>query len=83
MFYGLEGDLEGMRGNLGSAVSSQPHHHHRNSMDGSSSLQINQLSSESLETKKVMAEKNIQEIAFIDPRQAKRYAFNTLQVLGF
>jgi hypothetical protein len=52
-------------------------------MDGSSSLQINQLSSESLETKKAMAAKKLQELALIDPKRAKRYAFNTLQVPGF
>ena len=83
MFSGLEGYLEGMRGNLGSAGPSRPRHHHRNSMDGSSSLQINQLSSESLETKKAMAAKNLQELARIDPKRAKRYAFNTLQVPSF
>jgi hypothetical protein len=83
MFSGLEGYLEGMRGNLGSEGPSRPHPHHRNSMDGSSSLQINQLSSESLETKKVMTEKKLQELALIDPKRSKRYAFNTLQVPSF
>jgi hypothetical protein len=83
VFSGLEGDLEGMRGNLGSTGPSQPLYHHNKSMDGSSSLQINQLSSESLETKKVMEVKKLQELALIDPKQAKRYAFNTLQVPSF
>jgi len=83
VFSGLEGDLEGMRGNLGSVGPSQPRHHHSNSMDGSSSLQINQLSSESLETKKVMEVKKLQELSLIDPKQAKRYSFNTLQVPSF
>jgi hypothetical protein len=83
MFSGLEGDLEGMRGNLRSTGPSQSRHHHSNSMDGSSSLQINQLSSESLETKKVMEAKKLQELALIDPKQAKRYSFNTLQVPSF
>jgi hypothetical protein len=76
VFSGLESDLEGTRGNLGSAGPSRPRHRHSNSMDGSSSLQINQLSSESLETKKAMAAKKLQELALIDPKRAKRILAN-------
>lgn len=76
VFSGLEGNLEGTRGNLGSAGPSRPRHRHSNSMDSSSSLQINQLSSESLETKKAMAAKKLQELALIDPKRAKRILAN-------
>lgn len=76
VFSALEGNLEGTRGNLGSAGPSRPRHRHSNSMDSSSSLQINQLSSESLETKKAMAAKKLQELALIDPKRAKRILAN-------
>lgn len=76
VFSGFEGNLEGTRGNLGSAGPSRPRHRHSNSMDSSSSLQINQLSSESLETKKAMAAKKLQELALIDPKRAKRILAN-------
>jgi len=68
IFYGLEGNLEDTKGNLGTTGASWPHHCHRNFMDGSSSSQLNKLLSESLESKKVMATKKLQELALIDPK---------------
>lgn len=76
VFSGLEGNLEDTKGNLGTTGPSRPRHRHSNSMDGSSSSQLNQLSSESLESKKAMAAKKLQELALIDPKRAKRILAN-------
>eukprot|EP00252_Welwitschia_mirabilis_P000199 TRINITY_DN10180_c0_g1_i3.p1 TRINITY_DN10180_c0_g1~~TRINITY_DN10180_c0_g1_i3.p1 ORF type:complete len:379 (-),score=92.38 TRINITY_DN10180_c0_g1_i3:807-1943(-) len=61
---------------IASGGSSRPRHRHSNSMDESSSLQVNQLSTESLDTKKAMAANKLAELALVDPKRAKRILAN-------
>lgn len=75
-FSGFEGNMGGTGGNLGSSGPSRPRHRHSNSMDGSTSLQTDRLSSESFETKKAMAANKLAELALIDPKRAKRILAN-------
>ncbi|KAH9318732.1 hypothetical protein KI387_020501, partial [Taxus chinensis] len=76
VFSGLEGNMGGTRGSFGPSGPSRPRHRHSNSMDGSTSLQTDHLSSESFETKKAMAANKLAELALIDPKRAKRILAN-------